>query len=263
MTSPAPHFEMTGSGAPVILVTGLAADARAWAFQVPAFAERHRTITFDNRGVGRNQRLASRHAIADLADDVVAVLDAVGIDRAHVVGMSMGGMVAQEVALRHPSRLDRLVLVCTGSECHPEIDVVRRRFRAQLETTPIAAAFWRHALPVLFSRRFLADEWERLPELFGPAGDLDVESVLAQLDAISGHDATDRLSSIEAPTLVLTGDADQLVPLACSELLARRIPGAELRIVVGGSHCFNIEMPDTFNRIALEFLSRGADGDNA
>ncbi len=256
MSSSVPYFEVSGEGEPVVLITGIATDTRAWTLQVPALAKHHRMIVLDNRGIGKGGPVSAPYEIADLATDVVAVLDAAGFARADVIGLSMGGMIAQELALRYPTRVRRLILAATSADCHPTLDEHRRRFLAAIEGANGGAAFWRHALPVLFSREFLENEWERLVELFGSASELRVDGLLAQLDAVSRHRTTDRLAEIEAPTLVLTADSDRLVPAECGDVLARNIPRAERQTVPGGSHCFHVEMPDTFNRIVLEFLSR-------
>jgi 3-oxoadipate enol-lactonase len=166
----------------------------------------------------------------------------------------MGGMVAQELALRAPARVDRLVLVSTSADCHPVIDAHRRRFAATLEGMTSGASFWRHVLPVPFSRHFLEHEWERLPELFGSGADLALDGIAAQLDAVGRHDTRARLGGIHAPTLVIGGGDDRLVPSECSTELARLIEGAQLRIVAGASHCLNIERADEFNDSVLAFL---------
>src|SRR5262245_31254254 len=107
------YYEEQGSGEPLLLIMGLAADSMAWMFQLPDFAKQYRTIVFDNRGVGRTSKPAGPYSIPQMADDAKGVLDALDIRRAHVVGVSMGGMIAQELTLRHPERVRGLVLACT------------------------------------------------------------------------------------------------------------------------------------------------------
>src|SRR5712691_12441450 len=119
------YYDEHGSGDPLLLVMGLAADSAAWMFQVPDFARHHRTIVFDNRGVGRSAKPPGPYTIHEMADDAAGLLDALDIARAHIVGVSMGGMIAQELALRHPQRVRGLVLACTFPE--PDVEVERQR----------------------------------------------------------------------------------------------------------------------------------------
>jgi 3-oxoadipate enol-lactonase len=263
-------YEVHGSGDPLLLVMGLAADSTAWLFQLPAFAERYRTIVFDNRGVGRSSKPPGPYTIHRMADDTAGLLDAVGVARAHVVGVSMGGMIAQELALRHPERVRSLVLACTYPEPDEEIERQRRFSIAEFGGTVTAAGetsieltaldpmrFFQHLLPRVFNQPFIDRELPKLLQLFGGALQygFSMEAILGQVEAVMGHRTTDRLHRIAAPTLVITGDADLLVPPAHSDVLARHIPGARLVKVPGGSHGFNFETPDVFNREVLDFLA--------
>ncbi|TMA58970.1 MAG: alpha/beta fold hydrolase, partial [Deltaproteobacteria bacterium] len=259
-----------GSGDPLLLIMGLAADSRAWLFQVPDFARRYRTIAFDNRGVGRSSKPAGPYTIHEMADDAAGLLDALDVTRVHVVGVSMGGMIAQELALRHPRRVRSLVLACTFPE--PDSDVERQQqfsvsqFGGQITATgemqldvqaldPLQ--FFQHLLPRVFNQSFIDRELPKLIQLFSGALEygFSLEAILGQVHAVMSHRTTDRLHQITAPTLVLTGDADLLVPSANSDILARHIPGAKLVKVSGGSHGFNFETPDVFNRHVLDFLA--------
>ena len=264
------YYEEQGSGDPLLLIMGLAADSRAWLFQVPDFAGRYRTITFDNRGVGRSSKPPGPYSIHEMADDAAGLLEALDIARAHVVGVSMGGMIAQELALRHPQRVRGLVLACTFPE--PDSDLERQQqfsvsqFGGQITSTgemqidvqaldPLQ--FFQHLLPRVFNQSFIDRELPKLIQLFSGALEygFSLEAILGQVHAVMSHRTTDRLHQITAPTLVLTGDADLLVPSANSDILARHIPGAKLVKVAGGSHGFNFETPDVFNRHVLDFLA--------
>jgi pimeloyl-ACP methyl ester carboxylesterase len=264
------YYEEHGRGDPLLLIMGLAADARAWMFQLPAFAERYRTVVFDNRGVGRSSKPAGPYTIHEMADDAVGLLDVLGIARAHVLGVSMGGMIAQELALRHPERVRGLVLACTYPEPDEDIEERRTLSVTQLGGTVTAAGevridvaaldplrFFQHLLPLVFNQTFIDRELPTLLQLFGGALEygFSLEAILGQVEAVMGHRATDRLHRIGAPTLVITGDADRLIPPANSDLLARHIPRAQLLKIPGGSHGFNFETPDIFNRAVLDFLS--------
>jgi pimeloyl-ACP methyl ester carboxylesterase len=264
------YYEEHGSGDPLLLIMGFATDSAAWIFQIPAFAERYRTIVFDNRGVGRSSKPVGPYAIHEMADDAAGLLDTLGIDRAHVLGISMGGMIAQELALRHPERVRGLVLASTYPE--PDADVERQRAfmlgqlggtvtaegEARVDPTAVdPLLLFQNLLPLVFNQDFIDREVPKLLPLF--AGNLQygfsMEAILGQLAAVMSHRATDRLHRIASPTLVLTGDADRLIRPANSDVIAGAIPGARLVKLPGGSHGFNVEMPENFNREVLGFLS--------
>ena len=263
------YYEQHGDGDPLLLVMGLAADSTAWMFQVPDFARRYRTIVFDNRGVGRSSKPSGPYTIHQMADDAAGLLDALDVARAHVVGVSMGGMIAQELTLRHPKRVRGLVLGCTYPE--PDADSERQRqFSVQQLGGRITAAgeteidlstidplaFFQTLIPRVFNQSFIDTELPKLLQIFGGAlqWGFSMEAILGQVEAVMGHKATDRLHQIASPTLVITGDADLLVSPANSDVLARNIPGAKLVKIPGGSHGFNFETPDVFNRTVLDFL---------
>ena len=263
-------YETHGDGDPLLLIMGLAADSTAWLFQVPEFARHYRTIVFDNRGVGRSAKPRGPYTIHEMADDAAGLLDVIGVERAHLVGVSMGGMIAQELALRHPKRVRGLVLACTFPEPDAEAERQRQfslarfggRVTASGETEIDVSAvdplmLFQHLLPRVFNQSFIDRELPKLLQIFGGALQygFSLEAILGQVEAIMGHKATDRLHEITAPTLVITGDADLLVSPANSDVLARSIPGAKLVKVPGGSHGFNFETPDVFNREVVDFLA--------
>jgi pimeloyl-ACP methyl ester carboxylesterase len=205
-----------------------------------------------------------------MADDTAGLLAAIGIERTHVVGVSMGGMIAQELALRHPQRVRGLVLACTYPEPDEEIRLGRASSIAQLggnvgadgtATLDLGAVdpmmIFQTLLPKVFSPSFLQNQLPSLMQLFGSAlqWGVSIEAIMAQVDAVMSHKATDRLSGITAPTLVITGDADLLIPPANSDRIAREIAGARLLKIAGGTHGFNFETPDLFNREVLDFLA--------
>ncbi len=264
------YYEEHGTGDPLLLIMGLAADSAAWLFQVPAFSAKYRTITFDNRGVGRSSKPPGPYSIAAMADDAAGLLSVLGIDSAHVVGVSMGGMIAQELALRHPDRVRALVLACTYPEPDDDIERQRNSSLTELGGTTNAAGevqldsskldpmmLFQHLLPRVFNQAFIQSELPKLMQLFGGAlqWGFSIDAILAQVAAAMGHRTRDRLHEIKAPTLVITGDADLLIPPANSDILAREIPHAKLVKIPGGSHGFNFETPDVFNREVLDFLT--------
>jgi 3-oxoadipate enol-lactonase len=264
------YYEEHGSGYPLLLIMGLAADSMAWLFQVPEFSKHYRTIVFDNRGVGRSSKPPGPYTISQMADDTAGLLDVLGIAQTHVVGVSMGGMIAQELALRHPRLVRGLVLACTYPE--PDADIERQRqFSVQELGGRVSAggdvqidlkafdpmAFFQQLLPLAFNQEFIEKELPKIMPLFAGALQygFSMEAILGQVAAVMSHKATDRLHQIAAPTLVITGDADRLVPPANSEILAKHIPAARLVKIPGGSHGFNFETPEVFNREVLSFLA--------
>lgn len=264
------YYEVHGGGEPLLLIMGLGADSRAWLFQVPEFSQHYRTIIFDNRGVGRSAKPPGPYTIHEMADDTAGLLDVLGIERTHVLGVSMGGMIAQELVLRHPHRVRGLVLACTYPEPDADIERQRRFSLAQFGGTVDASgemrvdftalnplSFFQHLLPTVFNAEFIDKELPKLMEIFAGALEygFSMEAILGQMQAVMSHKATDRLHQIKSPTLVLTGDADRLVPPGNSDLLARHIPGATLVKIPGGSHGFNFETPALFNRKVIDFLA--------
>jgi pimeloyl-ACP methyl ester carboxylesterase len=267
------YYEEHGSGDPLLLIMGLAADSQAWMFQVPAFAEKYRTITFDNRGVGRSSKPAGSYTIHQMADDAAGLLQHLGIDRAHVVGVSMGGMIAQELTLRHPQRVRSLVLGCTYPEPDEKVEQQRAFTLNQLGGSVGSAGdvqidlstinpmmFMQQMLPTVFNQDFIMRELPKLLQVFSGALQygFSLEAILGQVAAVMSHNSRDRLHRIAVPTLVITGDADLLISPANSDVLAKEIPGARLVKVPGGSHGFNFETPDVFNREVLSFLASAA-----
>jgi pimeloyl-ACP methyl ester carboxylesterase len=264
------YYEEHGSGEPLVLVMGLAADSTAWMFQVPDFAKRYRTIAFDNRGVGRSSKPTGAYSIHQMADDARGLLDALAIDRAHVIGVSMGGMIAQELTLRHPERVKSLVLGCTYPEPDAETEERRSFMVGQFGGSVSEAGevkidvsalnpmlFLQQMLPAVFNQSYIERELPKLIQIFSGALQygFSMEAILGQVAAVMSHRTTDRLHQIKVPTLVITGDSDRLVSPANSDILAREIPGAKLVKIPGGSHGFNFETPEVFNRAVLDFLA--------
>lgn len=264
------YYEEHGNGDPLLLIMGLATDSTGWAFQIPELSQHYRTIAFDNRGVGRSAKPPGPYTIHEMADDAVGLLDTMDIERTHVLGVSMGGMIAQELALRHPGRVRGLVLACTYPE--PDADVeshlhfsmqkfgghVSGEGAMEIDVKAINPMdFLQHMLPTVFNPGFIQQELPKLLQVFSGALQygFSMEAILGQVAAVMGHRATDRLHQIAAPTLVITGDADLLIPPANSDILAQHIPAAKLVKIPGGSHGFNFETPETFNREVLDFLA--------
>lgn len=254
------YYEVTGSGPPVLLVMGLGMNATGWWRTVPVLAERFTVVAFDNRGVGRSNRPGGPYAVKQMADDCVAVLDAEGLERAHVYGISLGGMIAQEVAIRHPTRTDALVLGATtpGGKLGKPADQETLAFFALRGQLAAEEAVWA-SVPYNYGRRTREEQGQAIAEDIAQRLRFPIESApyLAQLKAALGHDAGERLGQIGARTLVVHGDEDRMVPVANARILARRIRDAELHVHHGAGHLYFTDAPEADHRVA-DFL--GADG---
>ena len=253
------HYDVWGrrDGEPLVLVQGLGADMRGWIAQRRAFGATYRCISLDNRGVGSSDKPPGPYDLEVMAADVIAVLDAVGVPSAHVMGASMGGIIAQVLAVRHPHRVRSLVLACTACRHLPW----RRELLAEWAETAEhqgMKTFVQHNLRWLVGPRSLRRIWPAVA-LLGPLTfNVPSASFVAQIDAILAMDDALRLElcEVSAPTLVLVGSQDVLTPLGDSQELASLIPGAELAVVRGGAHVFMVEHAGTFNRTALAFLEQ-------
>ncbi|MDC0671999.1 alpha/beta fold hydrolase [Nannocystis radixulma] len=251
------YYEIGGrqDGPPLLLLRGLTRTIRHWGPLLDDLGTTFKTIALDNRGVGRSDKPYGIYSTRTMADDAAAVLAHAGIDRAAVFGISLGGAIAQEFALRHPERVTRLVLGCTrasGKDGPP----------AKLSTVlTLLSGLWlpearalERTTPLVLSPEFLREhpeivgEWQELAERFPTRR----RALIGQLGAVLRHDTRDRLRTIAAPTLVISGDADRLIDVACSHALARAIPGARLELLPGAGHDIPAERPE-----AIAALLRG------
>jgi 3-oxoadipate enol-lactonase len=242
-------------GTPVVLIQGLGMDGRGWALQRGAFGRRHRCIAPDNRGTGHSDAPHGPYDLSRMADDVVAVLDELGVERAHVVGASMGGVIAQIIGVLHPERVRSLTLACTACQHH--------EWRREL------LAEWANAVSDRGMSALMDDgmRWligPRLHRRFGVFVNVlarvlvqtKPHAFVAQVDAIL--DATDELRfelpKVTVPTLVITGSQDTLTPLGDAEELAELIGTSRLYVLRGAAHGLMAEAPNAFNDVVLRFL---------
>jgi pimeloyl-ACP methyl ester carboxylesterase len=242
----------------VLLIMGLAWPAASWYRQVPALAERYRVIRLDNRGAGSTGDVAGApYTVETMAADCLAVLDEAGVQTAHVVGISMGGLMAQELALTAPERVRSLCLMAT----HPGIGhaVINPDAMEMLQKralmTPAEAA--EASIPFNYaqatSRALIEEDWSvRFPLA------ATTEGYLAQAMGTSQWDGYDRAPDIETPTLVLHGELDRLVPLANGQILAERIPGAEFVTVPDANHVLTTDQPEQVAKVLLDWLDKNS-----
>jgi 3-oxoadipate enol-lactonase len=254
------NYRISGpSEAPaLVLITGLGGLQEGWFRQVPYFEPSYRVLTLDNRGAGQSGVLDVPTTMRDMAEDVVAVMDAAGVAHAHIWGVSMGGKIAQELALGWPQRVDRLVLECTSAgEAHRVEGKPEGRLRG---SHAFSEQDWLERLvPLIFGRAYREANASSMRAFARSRVRHPQDSVGAarQWEAYEAFDSWDRLPNLMHRTLVITGDEDALTHPANSERLVERLPNAELYVVNGAGHSLHIEKPEEVNAVIDAFL-RGA-----
>jgi pimeloyl-ACP methyl ester carboxylesterase len=256
------HWDQQGRGEPVLMIMGLGWASNMWHRTRPMLAPHYHTIAFDNRGAGRSDVSPGPYSIALLASDAAAVLDAAGVERAHILGVSMGGMIAQEFALQYPDRVHSLILGCTAAGgphvVQADADAIQLLFRRDSNAEERAKA----AVPFIYDsgtpRERIAQDLAVLSEWYPNA-----EGYMAQLQGILAWEAHSRLGNIKAPTLVIHGENDRLVPAANGRMIAGRIPRARLVMLPHASHIFMTDQPAATHHAQMEFLSAHAERHSA
>ncbi len=250
-------YKVRGDGQPLMMITGFASAQNTFFILARAFAKHYRVVTFDNRGVGGSDKPPIPYSISMMANDTVGLMDFLGIDKVHLMGGSMGGMVAQQIAIEHPQRVDKLILFSTSADERWIFDLAETITpnwnRSQSD---LASADLRKLIVAIVSRtsnrmftKLVLVALVKLRVRFGT-----ITGLAEQMEAMMTHNVLDRLHIIQAPTLVLTGSKDRLIEPQLSEVLASRIPGAKLVIVDGGSHVVAGEMAGRFKEEVLDFL---------
>jgi len=253
------HTQVTGrsDAPPVLLIQGLGMNKNGWALQRIAMATKYRTIAIDNRGAGRSSIPSQPFTLENMADDALSVLDHYGVRDAHVVGASMGGAIAQILAVKHPTRVRSLTLACTACRNLPWRNELLRYWADTANVRGLRqwadeSARWLIG-PRSFRRLAPAIGWLGPLATFRPS-----RGFSAQVGAILDTDDSmvAELGRITCPTLVVVGNQDILTPRADSEEIAERIPQAELVVISGAAHGLMIEHASTFNRVVLDFIDR-------
>jgi 3-oxoadipate enol-lactonase len=251
-------YEDEGSGPALLFVMGFTASRFQWLGFERRFRATHRVISFDNRGVGETSAPPGPYSIKQMAGDALGLLDALSIERFSVVGVSMGGMIAQELCLLAPSRVDRVVLGCThagGRRLVPPGPEVAERF-AGIGKRP-AGETLRGLIELNLSAAFRAARPEVVDLLIehGLAHKMNTQGFFGQMTALASHDMDARLPQLAAPTLVLSGDDDRLVPVGNSLAIAASVPGAALEVLPGAGHMFWVERADEAEAAVRSFLA--------
>jgi len=258
------NYKVQGQGEPLVLIMGFIGPQWAWFFQARALSKHYLIITLDNRGVGKSQKPKEPFTVRSMAEDTVGLMDYLGIDKAHILGISMGGMIAQEIAINHPERVRKLVLGSTSAGgdrskyLHPDMikaagvkEGVTTDGMADINIAKASSA----AIYVAFNGRIAKMFSLLLSRIFAIYVRLaGGQGYLGQMNAICGYSTLDRLGSIRAPTLVITGTDDRIVLPHSSDVIASHIPNAKLVKIEHAGHVFFIEERDRFNKEILDFL---------
>ena len=251
------YYEIHGQGDSLVLIMGLRRNVEWWYRQIPALSRHFQVIAFDNRGAGRSDKPVMEYSMQLFAQDTAALMETLDVPDAHILGVSMGGYIAQELALNYPSKVRSLVLGCTG--CGGDRAVIMspermEKFTANKGLKP--EEILRKDMDIYFSDHYVSQNPEKIEEFveismrhYQPA-----DAFFRQFDACQRHDTGDRLNHLSLPTLIMTGDDDPLVPPQNSHILKKLIAGAELSVFAGGRHCFFIESADGFNQKTVDFL---------
>ena len=252
------YWESSGTGEPVLLIHGLGLSGGAWWRTVDALAPRMRVITFDHRGIGQSESLSPAYTTEAMADDALAVLDALGLESAHVYGISLGGMIAQQLALRHPRRVRSVVLGATqpGGRHAVRADDEVMAFFTQRSTMRKEEAAWA-SVPFNYGPRCREEHVDRIAEdierrLTHP---FNPEAYRAQLFAAGMHNCYGRLDRIRVPTMVVHGVHDRVIPVANARLIAERLPDCRLSILEDSGHLYPSEQPEVDEAIGGFFAS--------
>lgn len=248
-------WDEAGSGDPLVMIMGLGYTHDMWHRTWPVMARQYRTIVFDNRGVGKSDVPPGPYSVAQMTADTVAVMDAAGLDRAHVLGASMGGMIAQEFAITHPHRVRSLVLGCTacgGPNSVPAAPNVLQVLMARATMTPDEGA--EAMVPFIYDAstpRVRIDEDLAIRRRTYPSA----AGYLGQVQGVLSWSCYDRLPQIKARTLIIHGENDQLVPPQNAHILHERIAGSRLVMLPHASHIFMTDQPEASHAAVLEFLA--------
>lgn len=254
------YYEVHGEGDPLVIVMGLSGDLLAWAPQIPVFAQSYQVIAVENRDVGRSSYADGPYEIADMADDTLAVVDEVGVAGFHLLGLSMGGAISQQIALKAPDRIRTLTLGVTwggaGNYMQERSRLLGEQYRRMSREEQVE-----YLMLEGMSEKFYEDAdtvaWLKRMMLSNP-NPQETEGFVRQLDACGRHEVRDRLGELSMPVHVIGAARDLMVPSWKSTELAELIPGSKLTMLDGAPHLVNIEDAETFNRTVLEFLAEHA-----
>ncbi|HDD57532.1 MAG TPA: alpha/beta hydrolase [Thermoplasmatales archaeon] len=257
-----------GSGKPILFISGLGMDHRTWMPQMLFFKEKFKVIVFDNRGMGESTGSLGPYTIPIMAEDAVNLLEHLGIDKAHIVGSSMGGMIAQEMAINYPEKVDKLILCSTTAKLSKETrqqilqglhNIVDGKVDNILSINPHRILFERafnYIMQLTFSKEFLEMNKQFIENMLrNYSTKLSyTETLLKQIRGVTKHDTSRKIGKIKAETLVMTGTCDKLIPSKDSEILYNGISNSTLVKIVCGTHGMHHEKANEFNEEIFKFL---------
>ena len=251
------YYEEHGAGEPLLCVHGLATDTLGWLLQIPAFAERHRTIVFDNRDVGQSSMAGDEYEVTDMAADALALADALELETFHLLGVSMGGAISQEMALAAPERIRTLTLAVTFASAGAWGASLANSWGTRVRRSSLEERVEEFLLLTLSEELFEdAAQVETLRNLMlqNPHPQ-DPEGFCRQLNASSRHNTRDRLASLTMPVHVIAAERDILVPIWKSEEIASLIAGSKLTVMERAPHGVQAERAQEFNQVVLDFIA--------
>lgn len=259
-------YDIRGDGDWLMMINGIGAARDSWALQIDDLSRRFRCITFDNRGIGDSPLTPGPYTTRQMADDAAALVKGLGVGRMHVMGVSMGGAIAQEFALNYPELVDRLAIVCSWAACDRYLERCFTILKHLALSEGPKGRGWstvmgRFLALIAYARDDFANAYDLIEagekdaaEAIAAGREQPFEGFAAQADACLGHDTRQRLAAIAAPTLVLAGTEDAFTPFPLSQALAAGIPGATLDTMQGCGHVMFYERPGAFNERIIAFL---------
>lgn len=252
------YYEVYGDGAPLLLIGGLGSDSASWLGVVKDFSAYFKTIVFDNRGCGRSDISPDRCTVSKMAEDVTSLLDFLKIEKAHILGHSMGGYIAQEIAINYPGRVNKLILESTAPVSSKRNNALFKDIYRELKREGYSKAWFKRWIYWLFSRKLISDRSfieaflnnsVKYPYLQKSGG------FKSQIDAIALFDTRDKIKAIKAKTLILQGKSDILITPEEAKALAKNIKRSNFRLLGGVAHCIHIENPSLFTKTVIDFLA--------
>lgn len=249
------NYEEKGSGKPVVLLGGLGSTIQSWDDQIPVYSRRFRTIALDNRGSGLSDKPRKPFSTGDMADDAVALLDFLGIEKASFVGKSMGGMIAQWAGVKHPERVERLVMGCCSARRDGVGDLILETGRRISEKAGMGPV-WLTALFLGYGRRYIEENLDEIKERLARVGTSpeDIAGYHGQSIACGGHDTSALLHLIKAPTLVMFGTEDNVTDPVRAAEVGELIPNSTVRAFQGAGHGFWRENREEADGLVVDFL---------